>query len=102
MAADRLGLKWHRSAGGACNEKVDAPKLCPYTDRIRPATEVAFREQTLGSSVAQLRSAIAELQLNRKAVALETAKRSPLYRGRLDHIDATRVDDPADGAKLRF
>lgn len=40
------------------------------------------------------RAGIAVLQSARKRVAVERARRAPYYKGRLDHIDLDRLDDP--------
>lgn len=41
------------------------------------------------------REEIARIQSTRKRLAFERAKTIPWYRGKLDHIDANRLDDPA-------
>jgi phenylacetate-CoA ligase len=46
------------------------------------------------------RAEIAAIQSRRKVVAVEQARRSPFYRGRLDHVDTARLDDPAEWAKV--
>ena len=46
------------------------------------------------------RREIAALQSRRKVVALEQARRAPFFRGKLDHIDATKLDDPAEWRKI--
>jgi phenylacetate-CoA ligase len=43
---------------------------------------------------------IAAIQRRRKPIALAQARRSKLYAGRLDHIDATKLDDPAEWRKI--
>src|SRR5258708_22279206 len=40
------------------------------------------------------RDEIGKIQSERKRVAFERAKRLPWYRGKLDHIDANKLDDP--------
>lgn len=46
------------------------------------------------------REAIRRIQSERKRVALEQARRAPFYRGRLDHVDAAKLDDPAEWARI--
>ncbi|MEE8395598.1 MAG: AMP-binding protein [bacterium] len=46
------------------------------------------------------REAIAAIQSERKVIAVERARRAPFHKGRLDHIDTTRLDDPAEWAKI--
>ncbi len=46
------------------------------------------------------RAQISAIQRARKVVALEQARRAPFYAGKLDHIDASRLDDPAEWAKI--
>ena len=46
------------------------------------------------------RREIAEIQRARKPLAVENAKRAGYYRGRLDHIDTGRLDDPEEWAKI--
>ena len=43
---------------------------------------------------------IARIQSERKRVALAQAKKAPFYRGKLDHVRADRLDDPAEWAKI--
>ncbi len=46
------------------------------------------------------REEIAAIQSRRKRVALEQAKRAPFYRGRLDRIDPSKLDDPEEWRKI--
>ncbi len=46
------------------------------------------------------RAEISRIQSERKRVAFERAKLAPWYRGKLDHIDAARLDDPAEWRKI--
>ena len=46
------------------------------------------------------RERIAEIQRARRRLAFERAKRSPFYRGRLDHVRADRLDEPEEWAKI--
>lgn len=51
-------------------------------------------------AVPKSRKEIAAIQSRRKVVALAQARRAPFYRGRLDHVDADRLDDPAEWRKI--
>jgi phenylacetate-CoA ligase len=46
------------------------------------------------------RREIAEVQSRRKVAALEQARRSPFFRGKLDQVDAARLDDPDEWRKI--
>jgi phenylacetate-CoA ligase len=46
------------------------------------------------------RAEIARIQSARKPVALAQARKAPFYRGKLDHVRADRLDDPAEWAKI--
>lgn len=46
------------------------------------------------------RAQIEDIQRTRKRVAFERAKTIPWYRGKLDHINAARLDDPDEWAKI--
>jgi phenylacetate-CoA ligase len=46
------------------------------------------------------RKEIAAIQSKRKVLALEQARRSPFFHGKLDHVDATRLDDPDEWRKI--
>jgi phenylacetate-CoA ligase len=46
------------------------------------------------------RDDIAVIQRSRKPVALTQARRARFYAGKLDHIDAAKLDDPAEWAKI--
>ena len=50
--------------------------------------------------VPQSREDVRRIQSERKRVAFERAKKAPWYRGKLDHIDANRLDDPAVWQKI--
>jgi phenylacetate-CoA ligase len=43
---------------------------------------------------------IAEIQRRRKPIAFENAKRAPFWKGKLDHIDPKKLDDPEEWAKI--
>ena len=51
---------------------------------------IAYDDLQLPASAAE----IARIQSDRKRVALERARKAPYYAGRLDDIDASRLDDP--------
>ena len=40
------------------------------------------------------RDAVRKIQSERKRIAFERAKQAPWYKGKLDRIDANRLDDP--------
>lgn len=44
--------------------------------------------------------ALARFQSERKPIALERARRAPFFKGKLDHIDAARLDEPEEWAKI--
>ncbi len=46
------------------------------------------------------RAEIAAIQLKRKRVAFEQARRAPFYAGRLDHVDPGKLDDPDEWCKI--
>ena len=46
------------------------------------------------------RAEISRIQRERKVIAVETAKRAPFYRGKLDHIDVDKLDDPEEWRKI--
>ncbi len=46
------------------------------------------------------RAEISRIQRERKVIAVETAKRAPFYRGKLDHIDVDKLDDPHEWRKI--
>ena len=46
------------------------------------------------------RAQIEEIQRVRKRVAFERARQAPWYRGKLEHIDPVRLDDPAEWRKI--
>ena len=43
---------------------------------------------------------IAAIHSARKVAAVRQAKRAPFFRGKLDHIDLDRLDDPAEWTKI--
>ncbi len=46
------------------------------------------------------RAQIAALQSERKRVALAQAKRAPFYRGKLEHVNVDRLDDPEEWGRI--
>lgn len=46
------------------------------------------------------REALAELQSRQKRRAVEHARRAPFFKGKLDHIDLDRLDDPEEWRKI--
>jgi phenylacetate-CoA ligase len=46
------------------------------------------------------RAQIAALQSERKRVAVAQAKRAPFYRGKLDHVNVDRLDDPEEWRRI--
>jgi len=44
--------------------------------------------------------AIAEIQRVRKPIAFENARRAPFWKGKLDHINPAKLDDPEEWAKI--
>ena len=46
------------------------------------------------------RKEIAALQSKRKVAALEQAKRAPFFRGKFDHVNAAKLDDPEEWRKI--
>jgi phenylacetate-CoA ligase len=46
------------------------------------------------------RAQITAVQSERKRVALAQAKRAPFYRGKLDHVNVDRLDDPAEWRRI--
>src|SRR5262249_57661551 len=43
---------------------------------------------------------IAAIHSAGKIAAVRQAKRAPFFRGKLDHVDPSRLDDPAEWAKI--
>lgn len=46
------------------------------------------------------RTEIERIQSERKKLALVHARRAPFYRGKLDHVNAERIDDPNEWRKI--
>ena len=57
-------------------------------------------DQSLPLPMPRSRSEIKAIQSKRKRVAFERAKTIPWYEGKLDQIDADRLDDPAEWQKI--
>jgi phenylacetate-CoA ligase len=55
---------------------------------------------SLPLSLPTSRADILRIQSARKRIAFARAKTVPWYRGKLDHIDADRLDDPAEWQKI--
>ena len=52
--------------------------------------------ETLALSLPESPEAIAEIQRVRKPVAFENARRANFWKGKLDHINPTKLDDPEE------
>ena len=57
-------------------------------------------EEQLPLGVPESREAIEEIQRQRKPVAFANAKRANFWKGKLDHIDPGKLDDPEEWAKI--
>lgn len=55
---------------------------------------------TIDLQLPESRAAIDRIQSERKPLALERAKRARFYRGKLDHIDPAKLDEPEEWAKV--
>ena len=53
-----------------------------------------------GARIPTAKAAIAAIQSERKVNAVRQAKRAPFFRGKLDHVDLDRLDDPREWAKI--
>jgi phenylacetate-CoA ligase len=53
-----------------------------------------------GETIPTDKAAIAAIQSARKVNAVRQAMRAPFFRGRLDHIDLARLDDPREWSKI--
>jgi phenylacetate-CoA ligase len=56
--------------------------------------------QPLPLPMPESRAAIRKIQSERKRIAFERAKQLPWYKGKLGHIDAARLDEPAEWQKI--
>jgi len=54
----------------------------------------------LAATLPRSRAEIEAIQRTRKVEAVRQAMRAPFYRGKLDHIDLSRLDDPAEWGKI--
>jgi phenylacetate-CoA ligase len=57
-------------------------------------------EPLLELKLPRSREEIAALQRDRKRRAVETAKRAPFWRGRLEHVRVDRLDDPEEWRRI--
>ena len=56
--------------------------------------------EELALRVPESPEAIDEIQHQRKPVAFENAKRAKFWKGKLDHINPAKLDDPEEWAKI--
>ena len=54
----------------------------------------------MNKSLPKSRAAITKIQSERKALAFERARKSKWYKGKLDGIDPTKLDDPDEWSKI--
>ena len=64
--------------------------------RRRGGRRIDVMEFPLPTSRAQIDG----IQRDRKRRAVEQARRAPFYKGKLDHIDARKLDDPSEWRKI--
>jgi phenylacetate-CoA ligase len=57
-------------------------------------------KQALPLAMPESRAAIRKTQSERKRIAFERAKLLPWYEGKLEHIDARRLDEPSEWQKI--
>ena len=57
-------------------------------------------DERLALGIPDSPEAIIEIQRRQKPVAFDNAKRAPFWKGKLDHIDASKLDDPEEWAKI--
>ncbi|MGB0630535.1 MAG: phenylacetate--CoA ligase family protein [Alphaproteobacteria bacterium] len=57
-------------------------------------------DEQLALGVPESPEAIEEIRRRRKPVAFENAKRANFWKGRLDHINPAKLDDPEEWAKI--
>ena len=55
---------------------------------------------TLPKTLPKSRAEIERIQSQRKKLALAQARRAPFYQGKLDHVNADRLDDPDEWRKI--
>jgi hypothetical protein len=54
----------------------------------------------IATTLPRSRAEIEAIQRARKVEAVRQAMRAEFYRGKLDHIDLSQLDDPAEWAKI--
>jgi hypothetical protein len=64
------------------------------------ATKKKPKGETMDLRWPASRAEIARIQSERRRIAFERSKRAPFYKGRLDHINVDRLDDPEVWAKI--
>ena len=57
-------------------------------------------DERLALGIPDSPEAIIEIQRRQKPVAFDNAKRAPFWKGKLDHINASKLDDPEEWAKI--
>ncbi|PPR11322.1 MAG: Phenylacetate-coenzyme A ligase [Alphaproteobacteria bacterium MarineAlpha11_Bin1] len=57
-------------------------------------------EETLALGIPESPAAIEEIQRRQKPVAFEKAKRATFWKGKLDHINPKKLDDPEEWSKI--
>ncbi len=73
---------------------------------IHSAGEAGARRRAIGGPNPMLlplpksRAEIVQIQRERKRLAVERARQAPWYRGKLDHIDLDRLDDPEEWQRI--
>jgi phenylacetate-CoA ligase len=75
-----------------------APHAAPAPQAARPAASHA--RPPLRRPLPASTEEIARIQSEGRRRAVAQAKRAPFYKGRLDHADPARLDDPAEWGKL--
>ena len=58
------------------------------------------REEQLPLGIPASPEAIEEIQRRQKPIAFENAKRANFWKGKLDHINPAKLDDPDEWAKI--
>ena len=58
------------------------------------------RPNTLPETLPKSRAEIERIQSQRKKLALAQARRATFYNGKLDHVNAARLDDPDEWRKI--
>ena len=65
-----------------------------------PIRQMSAPSEELPLGIPETPEAIEEIQRRRKPVAFENAKRAKFWKGKLDHIDPAKLDDPEEWAKI--